>query len=631
MGYNDDTCYQRLTAAGMSPICDKLPDLPHHCRDVTRTDSAAHQYCAQFYDPNNPESDKYIYAPVRTVVCLCRDKDRKVLAGDVLPPGYDDCSPLEKTRPIPGGTWVPASCVCCCGCMAYDTPIAVPSGYKPIQQIAVGESVLAATVTRTQSGTTIAWNANAVTFSTGVGGASVNPAMIYLAFGTDQSAGDLICSTDQVFMLATGKLITAARLGVGDELMDRDGNPVPVKTIALGSYKGGVHHISTGELDFTNIKPDNHLLLAAGVVAGDYTLQLNFDALPADWKAPDLSLRHEIGTQEYHQAHGPLMATASLVFGAVPASGARRMEIQQGVFNIYGAQPAVYEDAVSLFTRAQAYDILENGSQLPVSNPVPRGSVTNLFRIFSGFHPSITFYLDWYNFEPNVYAFEQYGRKTIVVTGGLARMSGFAYEGIAMAIAHGIARFADTQPKAAHGYTATAAADYYAFGNISRYLWYWNNWLDMLLEGSRQVTALFALISPANAAGSTVAPLDEPSTACRQAAIRAAIADRPLPECAGGPVQPKIALQSVTATTKGLILTLSVAPTTATATDTQNYELSPETPISSAKQDPTKDFIIYLEADLAEGKTYTVTIRNLTSIVGSGVDPQHSSQDVTVE
>lgn len=78
----------------------------------------------------------------------------------------------------------------------------------------------------------------------------------------------------------------------------------------------------------------------------------------------------------------------------------------------------------------------------------------------------------------------------------------------------------------------------------------------------------------------------------------------------------------------GVALTLSIAPTSDTAINSANYTFNPPATITAVKIDPVKDFIIHLVADLKAGTAYTVTIANLLTLAGDGVDPACDSAPV---
>jgi hypothetical protein len=447
--------------------------------------------------------------------------------------------------------------------------------------------------------------------------------MVYLAFGNSSQTAGLICSTDQVFMLADGRLITAERLRVSGKLMDKNGDPVAIHTVAIGSFTGGIHHIGTGTKLTSDI--NGHLLLAGGVVAGDYALQLNFPNIPAQLKTEDFAVRPELGSQGYADAHGANKATLHMLFSNTGHATDGHIATQSGMFKVFApaANFATEGAVVGLFTKDQEDELVDKVTQMPPSNPINRGMVNNLFCVFRGFFPDLWFYLDWYRPEPNVYAIERFGKKVVVVSGGLARTVGVKYEGMAMAIAHSVARLIGQGPKAMCGMTATGAADYQAFGMISREIWYGDHWLKFTLAGYQQLQPIFKLLTD-TAGGIAGDPLNQPSIDCRLSAIESAIGGGDLPECAGGPKPRMIELQEVTATESGVSLTLSSAPTAETAMVVGNYAIDPVVTVEAAKVDERQDFVVNLAAKLKPG-AYKMTIHGLTNFLGDGVDPNHNT------
>ena len=168
-----------------------------------------------------------------------------------------------------GNNYYDVFCWCCCSCFANGTLIASPTGAKKIEDYQVGDKVLAAGITGAAGSTNLEWSPARVGFSFGTSDGT-QQGMVYLRYG---SGTTMICTPDQLFLLATGKMIRADRLVPGrDQFVSPGGTPVALYEISLGVYKGGVHHIAT--------KPDfkgdlqGHLLNSAGIVAGDFDLQI---------------------------------------------------------------------------------------------------------------------------------------------------------------------------------------------------------------------------------------------------------------------------------------------------------------------------------------------------------------------
>jgi hypothetical protein len=610
--YNPTTCTQKLTESKLLPICDQLPGAPYHCDDLLNQDAQMHKWCAEHAQ---------MYTPVQSPACIKKDANGKIIAYRYFLPDdvLDGCNDLH----LADKSWKLGKCYCCCSCFAYGTLISMPTGVRMIQNIKAGEQVLTAKVQIEGGQPKLTWQPQAVTFSDGAKNESMIH-MVYLSYGESDKIGDMVCTLDQVFMLASGKLITAERLQIGDMLIDREGAPVPVRSIAVGSYKGGVHHIGTTTPQ--DISVDGHLLLAGGVVAGDYYLQLYFDSLPHDVKAGEALDRPLLGTPAYDAAHHTLRKSATVHFGDSATGDTHRIEQQSGTFTFYSkTQDPYLQGGASLFTYDQAMQILENGVQLPLSNPVPKSAVDHLFKLFQGFYPEYHYYLDWYQMEPNVYAVERYGMKMVVVSGGLARLQNLQYDGLAMAIASGIARFSAIEPRGVNGFAGTGAADFEAFGGVSRTIWWGDEWIDHVNEGYLQLKSAFKLITGPSAKGNPADPINEPSVDCRLKAMQSGVGNGAIPACCGGPATPEIALRRVDLEETGVKLVLSLGVTKETATDVANYLLDPAVVITAAALDETYDFVIHLTTALAKEMSYTVTIQNLKSTAGSGINPVHNS------
>lgn len=422
-------------------------------------------------------------------------------------------------------------------CLGNDTLIATPNGDKSIYMISVGEQVLVASVGSTSGKIEVNWSTAMVNYSLGTGYGH-QPIMVYL-YLSGKGDNELICNMDQPFLLADGRYTTAEKLFPGQQLVDKDGDRVTIKLVSLGSYNGGVHHISTNSL--WQKSPDGHLLLAGGVVAGDYTLQLHFDQLPDSMKEDNYAAKPSLGTPEYEAAYTSVIKRSGPFFEFVGANSESkdvgRRQMVSGLFKTYCVKTSNLPfEPQALFTPAQATDICKNSSQTPLSNPIPLAKFKTVKDQLSGFYPDIDFYYDVLESKPNVYAFEAYGRKIVQVSGGLARIEGFNYEGLYMAIAHGVACFYGGNPKNSFGYSSVGQADWYAFSVVSRLCWIGEPHLSYVKAAMDQWKFIFDLVSPENAKGNSQDPLNDPSLDCRFQTIQTAAAGGALPKCAGAVV-----------------------------------------------------------------------------------------------
>ncbi len=588
-------CVQQLTDCGFTPICPA-----EHCTDFQET-PLYHKSCAGARQ----------YAPVQTLGCF-----NSVTQQWQFPAGSTGVLALCKQLAQQDPNWDSASCYCCCSCFARDTPIALADGeHKAIGDVLVGEQILVGSL----SGTDVRWSPAPVTFSGGTSDGGHEPAMVYIVFGDDNRA--LIASPDQPFMLNDGTIVTANRLVPGQQLRGVDGSAVALKTASIGTYTGGVHHVAADQQWTGSI--DGHLIGANGVVVGDYTLQLHLPAITDRDAVADLDALPVIGTAAYVEANPDVtLAGETHVYGEMPAP--------TPLFAPHAAgDMAIPYGAVSWLTEAQAQDVQDKGNPRPVVNRAGYNAAVTASKLLRALYPDIVFYVDWPRTEPNVWAFQQFGEKFVVMGGGLPRTPGFQYEGAVMAFAAGAARFLAGAPQKSGGLSCTGQADLYAFGVMSQTVWFGAPWTMEVTKAFDQISTIFGLVSAENAAGNPLDVCDDPSLECRLTTMQNALSGGTLPECAGGPKPPVLALQSAVGTSTGVTLTFSQALTAETAQAIGNYTLSPEATITSATLDPAKGFIVVLDAELKPG-TYEISCTGLESIYGVALQPDPAKTSFAV-
>lgn len=588
-GFNPTTCEEKLKKSPETePVCPQA-----HCASFQETE-LYHQDCVE----------RGMYSPVQSMGCY----NSATGAWEFGTPQQITkiCSALIKEDP----NWEFRNCYCCCACFADNTLIGLPHGEEEILNIEIGKEVLSGSV---ESGQTVTWEPAQVTFSNGTGGGE-EPAMVYLEYGDGRK---MIVSTDQPLMLAEGLLTVASRVTVGAELMGVDGTPLRVTLATIGTYKGGVHHIATGKWTGSINK---HLIQANGVVAGDFALQLHFAEIPDDQKVHGYGAMPEIGTPEYAAENANSEASAELSLYAAPGASP---EVDGSLFAVYGPQAQLPLGTQSFLTPPQAEDILEKGVQEPITERSGYSLAQQAVALVSGFYRDFVYYIDWGRSEPNVYAFEQYGQKIVLVCGGLARMQGVGFTGLTMAVAQSVARFVGGEPQDGLGYSCTGQADLYAFGVISQKVWFGQPWLRQTMEAVEQLTKLFKLISPENAAGNSRNVCEEPSIECREETWMIALAGGALPECAGGEQVTPLAVEQVKALSdREVQVIFSQAPIKAQAENIANYKLGPSGKIASAKvTGEMGGAVVVLSVDALQSGKYTLTITKIESMYGGKLDP----------
>lgn len=592
-----------------TPICPGS-----HC-DQFQSTGVFHDYCAA----------RSIYDPVPTTECCNPSTKQWIedLVGHPVPINqmFKECAKAAATDP----NWGQGPCYCCCSCFADKTRIATPEGEEAIKNIKVGSEVLTAKFSIDEGTVSLSWQPSRVQASVGAEGNS--PAMVYIEYGDQQ---ELIVSPDQVLLSSTGHLIQAIDLipGFGSKddlyLTDKEGNSVQIHTVSVGSYKGGIHHIETNA-GSTGI--DDHLILSEGVVSGDFYLQKHFPNLSTQYKTSSERKLVSVGSEEYIAKTKLLgLYKKQWIY-----SNKENVEFPPTFVPFDQPETNIPYGASSYFTQAQALDILMNGSQRPIYDKTNYSLVTQyIFPLIRGFYPDVILYVDWVRGEPNVYAFEEYDKKIIVISGGLIRMDGLFEEGLTMILAHAISEFYADKPES-ENYACVCNADYDAFANVSRRLWNsGSTWYGEVSNGLRQIQKLFGFISKKNAQGNPLDVCHNPAIDCRVETIQDAIPGADLPECAGGAAPVPLQLEKASGNINTIDLIFNEGLDPVSALSIENYSISSSGTITKVTIDSSKNFIVHLEVSgLEVGKTYEINVSNLSSIFGSNLDPQYSSVKFT--
>jgi hypothetical protein len=155
--------------------------------------------------------------------------------------------------------------------------ITIPNGLKPAYHFTKGDKVSAISVKLNNGKIKLSSSIARVSFSAGTEPQSQSMKMVYILVPSNDFPY-FICDTNLPFLLPNGKYTRADKLIPGQKIVDKNGKPLLIEDLSIKNYNGNVHHIST------NVKWDNtpngHLLLANGIVVGDFTLQIYFDQIP---------------------------------------------------------------------------------------------------------------------------------------------------------------------------------------------------------------------------------------------------------------------------------------------------------------------------------------------------------------
>ncbi|WP_338551343.1 Hint domain-containing protein [Paenibacillus sp. KS-LC4] len=365
-----------------------------------------------------------------------------------------------------GETWNVVTCYCCCSCFAHGTQIGTPEGHTAIEKFSVGDKVITASLQQSEQGLQLEWKKAKVNFSNGTGPQSHQPAMVYIRFG---GHGSIVVTPDHLFLMPSGKLKRADRLVPGrDLLISYNATEVQIDEISIGEYVGGVHHIAT-DASFDG-RLDGHLLLSEGLVSGDFNLQIHQRELLKSGLLEDVEDQPLLGTKEYEAAHSHLVAGNYMSFSAKSDAGldtlsaaAPEATVKSSKFYVHGSNVAFVPDTAAAFlSPLQAIDVNDNADRWSFTEvSIGNAMVKYLVNLFQGFYPDITFYHDIGRLEPNAYAFTQYGKQYVVLSGGLTRIKGLGMEGLAFILGNMVSRLQKSAPLNADGYTSVGMSDYY--------------------------------------------------------------------------------------------------------------------------------------------------------------------------
>lgn len=531
------------------------------------------------------------------------------------PNRYEGCCSYSATSPVP---IMSENCYCCCGCFANETPVAVDmKTYKAIAEFAPGDMVYVA-----DNPDLSKWSQKQVLFSSGAGGNASQITMIKLTYEVgDGKLDHLFVSRDQLFYMPDKKMKAASKLVPDqDKLVYYDGTTALVKSLEVGKYKKGLHHIAT------SIGPaktmDGHLMLAKGIVCGDYALQLGLSGGHADDKS--LVAGHaklpEFGTKEYLEKYKHIIGNALKAHHP----DHKPEHLDSSVFEVFGKKGTINipDSAQHFVSKEQALSILDNPDAhiSPVYSGLGDDMVKYLFSLFQGFYPDVIFYYDKETQMPNAYSFHEYGQTFVVVNGGLARLALMDFDCMAFVIAHELGHLYGGEPKNLAEYTCEGQADFFAVTGVLPKVWYGLSAGPVISGALTTLAPFFNLIDPVLRKGKKGNTCMYISTDCRLEAINAAFHMMPLPACAGGPVDPKLQLSSAlpvtdkTGTTLVVTYNIPVDPKSATAIG--NYVFDPVLSVHAARMDPTNPSVVNLSLIMGKPGGYSVCVFDVTSAKG---------------
>jgi hypothetical protein len=416
-------------------------------------------------------------------------------------------------------------CYCVCSCLAATTLVETTKDFKPIGEVTTGDTVLALS----EDGT---WKPQPVVFSNGTKDpGEPYPYAIYVAL---KDGPALICTADHLFMTQSG-LKRADRLSPSDRILNKDRVPLEIISLANGTYNGGIHNIVAKEFPDAPraVEVHDHLINTAGVISGDYFLQLHY----VD-PSRGIGATPQVGSPEFNSHFGKRADELR--------SGLKsKIEFGRGISFVPAAKFEPPAGACSFLPRGQ--DVAGPNTLRPLDDSIPLAMARYLVNHYHTYYPDVTYHIEWNDNTVNAYAWQDNGVKHVALLGGLLRHRAIKIEGAGLVTAHELGHHCGGTPRYPnHPWPSSCEgqADYWGALVAQRVVWFGAESMRQTSEGANQLYDLFAngLLAgnlfeiPTPAAGIC----GHPPAQCRLDTYRAAMRLDDKPSCAGDPPGPLV-------------------------------------------------------------------------------------------
>jgi len=418
-------------------------------------------------------------------------------------------------------------CTCSCSCLAHGTPVQAGEGvFRAIESFLVGDYVLAAS-------RKLDWAPRQVEFSQGTTGASRQKYTVLVMYQDTF----LAVTSDHLFLLRSGALKRADRLNPADELVSPDGKPVAIKSVHIGDYTAGFHHIATKK-ETPDADLTGHLLNTNGIVSADYAVQLFArQGEPSPYPLMERMEREPVvGSPEYVERFGkdclraPVL-DSSLINGRLLVSVFNAADITGPTFVAAETTAVDVPPDACRFISDEEAEAKATDAHRPWNDPLSREWTEYLIDHHRAFFPNVQYHLDWADNTVNAYAWVQNGVRHVALKGGLIRHFALELEGIALVLAHELAHHYGGSPTFPGGLSCEGQADYAGVNIIMRRVWFGEQYITTADRGIQQMANFFGVPNDPTVPGGS-SNCNHPPGACRIATYHAAVSLRRKPNCA---------------------------------------------------------------------------------------------------
>jgi hypothetical protein len=449
--------------------------------------------------------------------------------------------------------------------------------------------------------------------------------VVYKVLMTDPNY--LIVTSDQPFLMKDGTLKQAGKLVPGtDKLLKKDGSSVPIVSMEVGMFEKGVHHISTHPGPAKSLK--DNLMLANGIVVGDYSLQIALTANSSD--VPDhYKDEPKFGTTKYVEKHTHLSIDH---FSAKSLSSVDNVIPSFTPFSLKNST-AMPEKAMPFFNVSQAEYLKKNAPMYSPGENIGLGDLNYLFKLLEGFFPSIIFYYDVHNIEPNVYSVRQYGREIVVVNQGFLLLQSINFPGLAVVLTQ-VVNALQVSKGSQLNHSIEGRADYEVSALVMAIFHVYSEGTRQFTNGMAELGQLFDILTPALKEG-VPGTYNELGLDCRVKTMNASFNGLPLPHCAGGPPDPAVELLSVTPYVRRnasvIALTFNKSLESETVTALSNYMFSPLLNAVSARLSKKNPKVVKIIVEPEGNVEYTLVVKGILSTDKQPIIPGKNIAKFTFE
>ncbi|HEY5197949.1 MAG TPA: hypothetical protein VIJ51_13075 [Solirubrobacteraceae bacterium] len=419
------------------------------------------------------------------------------------------------------------ACYCVCSCVGIGTSITLADEQTiPIEAVKENQTkVLAA-------GIDLKFSPKVITLVSGTPPARTDNAVL-VRYTLGGSARALVLTMDHPMLIQTAAgtriLVAAGALQKSDRLLDRNAATVAIDDLRHGAYEGAFWELAT-TLAPPSSTYDGHLVLTGGIVSGDFAISTfvnYFDGFVRAGEDPAAAAeRPLVGSGEWRERNDHVDAVAPLLVNDALFTPAELHQVE------------VPAHASSFLPSPQAAALEEVAPKVPISNQYYLQECQWLIRkIFKPLYPDVEFLFNWYSETANTFSWVdlESGQSFVYLSGGLARIGGFEYEGVALALAHEIGHLLG-RPTMRDGVTCEGEADFYGAAVVMRKLWFGEFYFSYTKQAVEQLELLYHYLQPCGelGPGELAEGLGDryPSNACRIETIRAAMQTPDKPECA---------------------------------------------------------------------------------------------------